>query len=674
MSVERMEMMNVIGHIDDLNKVSMEIIRCGCVQIVNALNEINQNDFTILVPEQNVSILTDLSFIKPYTGLKFSSETNDKLIELTDIFNIPRGVRGKYIEGDYRFEDIASKVDLVYEEVMKYQKELEKLNSEVNKLGYLLDDLKSIKDMQVNLNELKNMNFFEFRIGKLSKENYKKLNDNIENISSIIFELRSAPDYHVFMSLTPRVLTAEVDRIFKSLNYEEVEIPYELDGKPEEIIDKLSGILEEKNKQIADINGRLLELKDRYASFIDESYSRLKMYEKVKMINSEVACSNDFFYMAGWVPVSCKDMLENRLAGFGDRLLLIFKPQSEVNSNIIPPTKLKNNWFVRPFESIVRMYGTPSYNETDPTWFVALSYMFMFGYMFGDLGQGFVFLLAGILLSAKMHRPNLGGILSRIGASSMVFGAMFGSVFGNEEILKHPLIRPMDNINTVLIGGVVVGILFTTVGFVLNLINSMKKRDMEEGVFGKNGVAGLTFYWLVLLTACSMYLKGSTPIPLPAIATLLCLLLGLMVVKQPLSNIILGSKTLYKESPGDYYIESGFGVIETLISMLSNTVSFIRVGAFALNHVGLFVAFATVAGMIKSGAGGTAVLVLGNIVIICLEGLVVFIQGLRLEYYELFSKYYTGDGEEYNPVRLTLSKAMPDFSSKTVKAAKSAAV
>ena len=96
--------------------------------------------------------------------------------------------------------------------------------------------------------------------------------------------------------------------------------------------------------------------------------------------------------------------------------------------------------------------------------------------------------------------------------------------------------------------------------------------------------------------------------------------------------------------------------------MLSNTISFIRVGAFALNHAGLFIAFVTMANMMKSSIGSIAVLVIGNIIVIGLEGLVVFIQGLRLEYYELFSKYYEGGGVEYKPVRLYFSNKNSDLS------------
>jgi len=146
---------------------------------------------------------------------------------------------------------------------------------------------------------------------------------------------------------------------------------------------------------------------------------------------------------------------------------------------------------------------------------------------------------------------------------------------------------------------------------------------------------------------------GFVAVSLKIFIIIMAVLLLLNVFKQPIANMLKGSKKLYDESVVDYYTEAGFGVVETLLSFLSNTISFIRVGAFALNHAGLYLAFETMAEMVNSGIGGILILILGNAVIIGLEGLIVFIQGLRLEYYELFSRYYSGEGVEYAPIKLS---------------------
>ena len=295
------------------------------------------------------------------------------------------------------------------------------------------------------------------------------------------------------------------------------------------------------------------------------------------------------------------------------------------------------------------MYGIPSYNELDPTPFLSLSYMLLFGSMFGDLGQGFVLLLGGLIIGRK--NKMFGGLVSRLGLSSMIFGTLYGAVFGFEDLIPALLIRPFENINTVLAAAVFIGIVLILISYVYGLINSVKRKDMEDGLFGKEGLVGLIFY-LALLVIIGGKLLGKTilPIEIGIVIIVLCIL-G-MVFKEPLTHLIEGKRPLHGEDITGYYIESVFSIIETLLSMLSGTISFIRVGAFALTHVGLFLAFETIGHMIGTTTGNIVVLIIGNIIIIGLEGLIVFIQGLRLQYYELFSRYYKGEGTEFKAVNI----------------------
>ena len=568
MSVERVEMVNLIGYINELDRVSMEIVRCGKIHIVNALNEIKNKNFTTLTPDKSTMSQTECSIIKPFNKYIDYSGIDNKINELMEIFNIQKYIKKKYIKSNLSYNDISLKINSIYEEVINYKYKLDNAKDELAKLQGFQENIKNIRRVNLDFGTLKNQNFFNFKIGKLSNENYDKLKDNIENILSIILDVSSIPGYQVVLSLTPKVYEVEVDRVFRSLNYEELKIPYDVRGTPEDTIKALDEKITEKISDIEKLKKDLLNLKSIYQDYIDESYSKIKIFEKLQTIKSEVACTNEFFFMAGWVPESEKASFQKTIDIFGERVILTYKHQSEVNSSIVAPTRLKNNWIIRPFEALVSMYGIPSYNEADPTTFLAISYMIMYGFMFGDVGQGFVFLLAGLFLEHVNHRPNLGGVLSRLGISSMIFGVMFGSVFGNEEIIKPLLISPMENTNTmniVLLSGIALGIVFTSVGFIFNLINSLKRNDIEDGVFGKHGLVGLIFYWIILLTGLNIYKMGSTILPLPLVIGVLCLLLALMVLKQPITNMLHGHRPLYHESLEDYYIESGFGVFETFI-------------------------------------------------------------------------------------------------------------
>lgn len=312
MSVEKMEMMNVIGYLDDLDRVSMEVIRQGCVHIVNALAEINQNNFAIMTPNQNTNILTDLCFIKPYGMLSDFVTTYDKLVEIMDLFGLEKCIRKKYMGRDIAFGELKDKVDYIYGEAKSRILSLEDIKSQMSKLRELRDYMGYMHGIKLDLNVLKNLRFFNFKLGKMSRENYEKLKDNIENVSSIVYELSSTPDGYVIVSLTPRVLEAEVDRIMASLNFDEISVPYELGGTPDEIIGVLDERIGQKQSEINKYNDELIKLGEKYCSFLDETYSIVKMYEKIQSVNMQVACTNDFFYMAGWVPVSEKEGLQRR--------------------------------------------------------------------------------------------------------------------------------------------------------------------------------------------------------------------------------------------------------------------------------------------------------------------------------------------------------------------------
>lgn len=247
-----------------------------------------------------------------------------------------------------------------------------------------------------------------------------------------------------------------------------------------------------------------------------------------------------------------------------------------------------------------------------------------------------------------------GDILIRLGMSSMFFGLLYGSFFGLEDLawLPHIIGSPLhgDNIPKVLIAGVIIGIIFLSISYILGIINAFRRQDIEEGVFGKNGVVGYLFFLSLVMT-----LVGLTGYKLlPTFVTVMGMVVFLLIIvfKEPLAHLVKGIKPLHKGDPSSYYVESGFETIEIILSTLSNTISFIRVGAFALNHAGLFLAFMVMAQMTSNVILQIFILLIGNIIILVLEGLIVFIQGLRLEYYEMFGKYFTGGGKPYNPIRL----------------------
>ena len=654
MSIEKMYMVNLVGAITDFDKLTKMLALEGCMQPVSALQEINSSDFVLKTSTDNIEALMDVSYIRPYLYDKdynISLKHIEKLAEAQKAFKVSKEYHKDMI---FDFDILEKELSEVYSKYMFLNKEFEVLKEKEHYLKNTYEALGYLRNVSLPIEEIISMKNFKVGLYKVSEESMIKLKANYENIPSVIESVYKEKDFVIFIAFTPILLLAETERIFKSANCEEIVVPDHYSGIPREVAVVV-------REEIEHVKLSTLKIQKELSNFLNENYKTIKNLEnsyeleqKSGEIKKSAACTNEFFYLSGWIPKSSLESLNKLILSFEDRILLIKKEPNEItNKAITPPTKLINNRLFKPFESMVGMYGIPSYDEIDPTMFLAITYILMFGAMFGDVGQGLVLLLAGVLMKNNMGRTNLGGVIERLGISSIVFGFLYGSVFGSEHVISALLIRPMEDINDILIGAIIFGCGFLILGFILGITNSIRRKDIERGLFGKEGVAGFMFYIGALTLIGSIVYK--TPL-LPTNIWIIYFLFFLLIIllKEPLANIITGKKILFEAGAKDYFIESGFEVVETLLSMFSNTLSFIRVGAFALNHVGLFVAFSAMASMTKNGVASVLILILGNIIIICLEGLIVFIQGLRLEYYELFSKYYEGGGVTFEPVKVKL--------------------
>ncbi|WP_105300613.1 V-type ATP synthase subunit I [Anaerococcus marasmi] len=440
-----------------------------------------------------------------------------------------------------------------------------------------------------------------------------------------------------YLLVYPKQVKEDIKRAVNTMGFIDKKTPesYNL-----ETVDKK---LEETNKEIKELEEKIEAIKNQNEDLIEDIPHTIDYYEKSSEIKDKMAKGDKYFYLSGWVP-------ESKVDDFKELEEKYDKTKVNINNRSYsskPPTKLKNNTLFRPFEFLVNMYGAPNYNEIDPTPFFAITYLLLYGMMFGDLGQGLVF----VLLSFYVDKINktFGGLVRRIGISSSIFGLMYGSFFGIETLIPTLLIKPFDNIMTVLIASVAFGVVLMVISYIIGIFNKVKKQNnIEEGIFGKEGLAGLMM--MISFILIILNIVGKSPLPMPVAVVMLVLSIVMIIFKQPLARRIDGEYPLYDSSKGDYYVESSFSIVEALLSVFSNLVSFTRVGAFAINHVGLYMAFEVMAKLAGGGIIGIIILILGNILIIGLEGMIVFIQGLRLEFYEMFSKYYEGNGRKFRPI------------------------
>ena len=250
----------------------------------------------------------------------------------------------------------------------------------------------------------------------------------------------------------------------------------------------------------------------------------------------------------------------------------------------------------------------------------------------------------------------LGKILVPCGIASMCFGFVFGSVFGYEDMLDpvyHALgwsgkpLSVMDSINTVLLVAIAIGVGLMVVAMLLNIYACIRRKHFGEAIFSQNGVVGLCMY-LAGANLASGFMNGPAPLPNSVSGILLAVCAVLLMLKEIPIGIIDKHPDWKPDSIMDFLLQNIFELLEYVLSYLSNTVSFLRVGAFVLVHAGMMMVVFSLAGESEN----LFVIILGNVLVIALEGLLTGIQALRLEYYEMFSRFYEGGGRPFVPVTL----------------------
>lgn len=649
--IEKMKTVCIIGEYKDLDRVSRMVVINGSIQMLNALSELNTNSLNLSASRENMNALKELAQLRPYVSKKDFSADEAVIKFFQKLFSLGTDINKAYLSIGDDFEGIMKELRGVYDSFRGISEDIRERTANIGRLQYYLDNLGYLKDTELRIEDINNMHFLRFKLFVLPKDNLNKLKLNIENVPSAVYFISVEEGDAVIAAVTPKSLEEDAERIFASLNCRELELPRKYCGTIKVVIKQMQERIQEEKRQVEELEKSIIDLGKKYSNMAGRAYTLLELEKKAEKVREETALGQSMFFMIGFVPESeCGRINKELRQYFGDSILFIADNVENRRNGQVPPTKMKNNLIFKPFELLISMYGMPNYGEKDPTPFFAASYLLLFGAMFGDLGQGFIILLGGLIISYKTTSKDFGGILARLGVSSMIFGVLYGSVFGSEELIEPLVIRPMANINTMLAGALVLGVMFITISYVYGLANHYNSKDIEEGLFGREGLAGFLFF-LTLIISILGKVTGRLTVSIGLLLGIMAVLLLVMVFKRPLAGIITGHR-LHEESPGNYYIEAGFGMVETVLSVASNIISFVRVGAFALNHAGLYIAFATMAGMMNSKGGGIIVLVIGNIIIIGLEGLIVFIQSLRLEYYELFSRYYSGYGIEYRPASL----------------------
>lgn len=538
-------------------------------------------------------------------------------------------------EGKKFLDDLAQQLDQMDQREEALRQETADDRSSVSQL-------EKLSGISVQLDALRNMDHLSFRFGHMPEDSYRTFSEVLDKREDCFFfptHTENDQVYGCYFSLKAR--EEKVDALFDSMHFVPVPLDERLGGTAQEAIDALRHEMEDDQHTLEQLAVQRQELAQREQDHLLSLRAWLCRENQVMEMRRFGARSKETFYLMGWVP---EDELPGFLAqvdGYGKLDYVVDKAEE---THLVPPTKLKNSLLGRIFEPFLRMYGLPNYHEYDPSSFMAITYCIFFGIMFGDVGQGIGLALIGLLLATKKHMW-LGKIIVCCGISSTVFGFVYGSVFGFEDILPGFKILEGSNVVYLLVASLAMGVVMLAFVMVLNVLNGIRQHDFDKIFFGPNGLAGMVFYLGLIIGAVVTLLTGFNLFNVAYILIVLVLPLILILFREPLSALAAGKEDWKPESLGGLLVAGFFELFETLLSFLTNTLSFLRVGAYAITHVCLMLVIHTLAGANLN----PIVLILGNLFVMGFEGLLVGIQVLRLEFYELFGRFYQDSGREYTP-------------------------
>ena len=576
----------------------------------------------------------------------------------------------------------AISLQLVEERAIDLLQYEQQLRQQLGQVKIVQQQVAPFESMDVPFDMLDGATFLHFAIGSLPAGNLEAVKGRVGANVLLLSLPQVEEDLQPVVAITSRRTHAALESTLQEAGFaratfcaEEGASAVTLARNSRKERDRVESLLAKVREDIAEFRPEAVEKLGELRRAVVAEHRILEAQQEFPRTGTTVL-------LRGWAPAKAvADARASLQQVTGGRFFLNAEDPREVPDEEVP-VLLGHSWILRPFEMIVSGYGLPRYTELEPTLFVAISYVLMFGMMFGDAGHGAVLMLLGLGMILGVKTPkikDIGVLLALAGLSSVVFGLMYGECFGFNEkhgwplpaLWTEPLAR--EGSMSLMATSIGIGIGLISLGLVLNMINKFRHGDVVGGLLDKFGVAGAVFYWGVLALALKYAAVREMGLVWAAIALVVVLPLVGIILKEPLEYILArrpGHKGHGHAAEGGSFLEAVLGSLveafETIIAYVANTISFIRLAAYAMSHAAILMATFAIAAQVHravEGPGGTVlwvvVIIGGNVMAILLEGLVALVQAVRLEYYEFFGKFFSGSGRAFEPFRISAgSKGM----------------
>ena len=639
--IVKMKFLSISGQRNDIDRVCDQYLSKYEMQLENAIAELKTTD--------NLQPFVE---VNPYKEPLAKAEQFAALL----------GDDNRRVDTSMSKEEMLDMIRDINHDYVNMLEKKELLKKQADDLRERLSVLEPFRTLELDMHKSLRYKYMKVRFGRIGVDYYKRLEKYLfDDLNAIFVQSTRNENYVYGCYFVANVDASRVDTVFNSLHFERISIPSAYIGTPEQACEELQKEIDQVQEEMKDLDQKIEKLMKSHAPQLIGAQKKLESMSNnfdVRKLAARIDQGEDdekeeYYILCGWMGEDdVKKFLKE--SEKDDRVFVVVEEDREKFFGE-PPTKLKNPKFFKPFEMFIRMYGLPASDEMDPTIFVALTYTFIFGAMFGDVGQGLcLFVFGGLLYLIK--KINLAGIISIAGLFSTFFGFMFGSLFGFENILEARWLRPVEamtnlpfigQLNTVFVVAIAFGMALNILVMIFNVVNAAKKHDLENLLFSHNGLAGLVFYGFLVLTIV-LYMTGHKVPGNVMMAVFLGVPVLLFVFKEPLGNLVEKRHKKMEEGKVMFFVQAFFELFETMLSYFSNTISYVRIGAFAVSHAAMMEVVLMLSGATE-GSTNWIVFVLGNILVCGLEGLVVGIQVLRLEYYEMFSRFYRGTGREFKP-------------------------
>lgn len=574
-------------------------------------------------------------------------------------------------------------LDEISDRIQGYRDRQKQFQQEILKLRDIRRQVDLFGNIHEGIKTHSTYSFLSIQTGSVPSSKTGDLTLAMKELPSVIIKFQEQDSRTHLLVITMKKDDTQVNRIFERFGWIDTEITEDMDGVKEDVISDLDAKCAALEKEQENLDKKVTSLVHDKSVELEELWENCRLNELYFHVRSYFSKTARTILFSGFIPSARQKQFEDGVKDItGARCYLEWSNPVGSEKEKIPgseiPVELKTPKILSPFRMIVQNYAIPEYGSIDPSPFVAVAYFCMFGLMFGDVGQGIVLILCGFLgfLMYKNKNKNLvdfSFLIVWCGISAVIFGAFFGAFFGLQFkplwFDYHGIIRGhshgtgfVKDIYSILVITIYFGILVIGVGLILNCINLIAKRRWFLLFMDKGGLIGGWMYGAGVYTGWYFASHGFKGLPNGYVLLFgLGLPAFLFLFKAPVEYIIHKKhRSSQNKDPSphftpflvvDFIMEWFVELMEIIGGYLANTLSFMRVAGLGIAHVSLMYAFMEMAKP-AGPFGAIFILIAGNGLVIFLEGLSAGIQSLRLNYYEFFTKYFTGTGKAYSPVSL----------------------